>query len=305
VTARARRAAALLLFFCAGAAAGAPIRTPTRADAAYGPDPRHRFDFWKADAPGPTPVVVHFPGGAFRRGDKNAITPQQVEAFLARGISVASANYRLTTTSPYPAPMRDGARMVQFLRREAAAFGIDPESIGVYGQSAGGGIALWVACRDDLADPADPDPVLRRSSRVAAAAGFDAQTSYDPYVIAELLTPETARSAAVTALFALPPAERETEAARRLYADASPAHHLTADDPPLYLFYKETSFPVQPHELPGAAIHRPEFGWYLKEKADPLGVEVTVQVAAAGDRTPARTLAIGLADFFERTLRRR
>src|SRR5262249_57375692 len=111
-----------------------PAKTElARASVRYGPHAGNVLDIWKATprsgAAGPTPVVVFFHGGGFRVGDKASISGWLVMKCLDAGISVASANYRLSQTAPFPAPMRDGARAVQFLRFRAPEFGIAPTPI--------------------------------------------------------------------------------------------------------------------------------------------------------------------------------
>src|SRR5579883_1953871 len=177
-----RRLAELGLLFgmmlvCWHAWAQAPRRPappkfpPAHRDVRYGPHERNVLDLWRArprpGRSGGTPVVVYFHGGGFRQGDKSSVPAWLVVKCLEAGISVASASYRLSSDAPYPAPMRDGARAIQYLRWHAKEFGIDPARIASAGNSAGAGIALWVGFRHDLADPTSPDPVLRQSSRVA------------------------------------------------------------------------------------------------------------------------------------------
>lgn len=144
---------------------------PTRADLRYGPFERNTIDLWQTREPvGPgsdAPLVLFFHGGGFVGGDKGSVPAWLVERCLAQGISVASANYRLSTRSPFPAPMLDGARAIQYLRLHARELGIDPRRIAACGNSAGAGIALWVGFHDDLADPGNADPILRQSSRLS------------------------------------------------------------------------------------------------------------------------------------------
>ncbi len=55
--------------------------------------------------PGGTPVVVFFHGGGFRQGDKIGESPAWLLVrCLESGISVASANYRLSNDAPFPGP---------------------------------------------------------------------------------------------------------------------------------------------------------------------------------------------------------
>ena len=164
---------------------------PDVADVRYGPHERNLLDIWKAKPrpgqTGPTPVVVYFHGGGFRGGDKSSVPAWLVIKCLDAGISVASANYRLSQTAAFPAPMLDGARAIQFVRYKAAELGIDPDRIAASGNSAGAGIALWVGFHDDLADPTSGDAVERASSRVCCLGVDGAQTSYDPRFIKSLI----------------------------------------------------------------------------------------------------------------------
>ena len=103
---------------------------PDVADLRYGPFARNALDLWKAPHPpghsGPAPVVVFFHGGGFIGGDKKSVPAWLVDRCLAEGISVASASYRLSTEAPFPAPMLDGARAIQFLRHKAGGSGNRP-----------------------------------------------------------------------------------------------------------------------------------------------------------------------------------
>src|SRR6185369_16131454 len=78
-----------------------------------------------------------------------------------------------------PDILRDCARAVQFIRSNSKKWNIDPARIASFGSSAGAGTSVWLAFHDDLADPNSDDPVLRQSSRLAAAGSLDGQVSYD------------------------------------------------------------------------------------------------------------------------------
>ncbi|MGC3968536.1 MAG: alpha/beta hydrolase [Pirellulales bacterium] len=64
----------------------------------------------------------------------------------------------------------DVRRAIRHIRGDAKRFGVNPERIGVTGGSAGGHLSLMIATTGDDGDPKNADPVLRNSSRVAAAA---------------------------------------------------------------------------------------------------------------------------------------
>src|SRR3954464_6514284 len=90
---------------------------PTLADVRYGKYDRDVLDVFQVKTAKPAPVLIYFHGGGWLGGDKKSLDPAP---FLKAGIAVVTANYRFTTgtpdAAPYPAPMLDSARVVQFVR---------------------------------------------------------------------------------------------------------------------------------------------------------------------------------------------
>lgn len=253
----------------------APAPAPTRAGVAYGPHARNVLDLWRAEGAGPTPVLVFFHGGSFKGGDKSAVMARPVfEACLRAGISVVSANYRYSTEAPYPAPMWDGARAVQFVRTQAGVWGLDPARIAVGGTSAGATLALWIALHDDLAAPGGADPVARASSRVACASAHNGTAGLEPEYL-QRQAGVTKLGAALFGLFgASSRAELDEPARRALVRAASPLTHASPDDPPLFLTYAgepaEAPFPA---EAPQSAwIHHVSLGLPLQARYAELGL---------------------------------
>jgi acetyl esterase len=250
---------------------------PDVADAHYGPHARNVLDVWKAKTGRPAPVVVFIHGGGFVAGDKTQVPRALLNQCLESGIAVASINYRYSTIAPYPAPMADGARAVQFVRLHANEWNINPRAVAASGGSAGAGISEWIAFHDELANPKSGDPVERQSTRLTVIGVMDAQTSYDPRFIAKLVGEETARIPPLASLFGVPEGADPVKAEDkfRLYEEASPVTHLNAGDPPVFLYYsRELRMP--PADT-GEGIHSPQFGLYLKEKMDKLGIECVVR----------------------------
>lgn len=83
---------------------------PTYANFAYGAHPRNVLDFWKAESPAPTPLVIFIHGGGFQSFSKERIRPRDVRQLLANGISVAAINYRYVQTDPLPACFFDARK---------------------------------------------------------------------------------------------------------------------------------------------------------------------------------------------------
>jgi len=252
---------------------------PTETDIRYGPHERNVFDLWlpeNAAGEGKSlPVFVFFHGGGFVAGDKSGF---DASPYLAAGMAVVSGNYRFVDgeTTFSPVPMRDCARVIQFLRYHAAKWNLDPERFAVGGSSAGAVISMWIGYRDDLADPDADDPVARQSTRVSCIAPINGPTTLDPAWITPNMGGPPHVHGALPKLFGGGVEEIAADPEMRaLVLDASAMTHATKDDPPTLLVY---SFELEGIPLPedattGLLIHHPFFGQALKEKLDELGVE--------------------------------
>ena len=278
---------------------------PDVPNAAYGPHERNVLDLWKAKSDRPTPLVIFIHGGGFSKGDKSGLSPVLLQECLRRGMSVAALNYRYSTQAPYPAPMMDSARAVQYLRSRAAEWNLDPKAFGATGSSAGAGISLWLAFHDDLAKPTSADPMERQSTRLSAVAVDNAQSTYDPRVINTLIDGVTARIDALRLLFDVKDGDPlQAKHAYRAYEDASAVTHLNAGDPPALLHYARSDTPLPPANW-SIGIHHPRLGYYLKEKMDKLGIECTVRVKDDFDGKPVGQPQREKVEFFNKHLHRK
>ena len=255
----------------------APKAKPDYENVKYGPYERNVLDLWKAPSRQPAPVLIFFHGGGFRQGDKSSIPAFFIDSLREAGISVASANYRLSHQASFPAPMLDGARAIQFLRFKAKEWNLDASRIAASGGSAGAGISLWIGFHDDLADPKSSDPVSRQSTRLAAMPVYHAQSSYDPRFIKRIIGGRAHEHPALLPFFGLKPGEEDSPRAYKIYEESAPITYLTKDDPPVYLFYGEPKGPLPADAKPGDGIHHPNFGVVLKEKMDQLGIECVLR----------------------------
>jgi acetyl esterase/lipase len=250
---------------------------PDVANAKYGEHERNVLDVWKAKSDKPTPLVVYIHGGGFRAGDKSSLAAPFLSACLKEGISVAAINYRLSQHAPYPAPMLDGARAVQFLRAKANEYNLDPKRFAATGGSAGAGISLWMAFRDDMADAKSADPIARESTRLTCAMVLGAQSSYDPRWIQKHIGGRAHEHPALLPFYGIKADEIDSPKAHKLYEEASPINYVTKDDPPVFLYYNEPHGPLPADAKPGQGIHHPKFGEMLKEKMDPLKIECVLR----------------------------
>lgn len=82
------------------------------------------------------PAIVYYPGGGFTSANHEKFIEMRM-ALAKAGFVVAAAEYR-TVPDRYPALINDAKAAVRYLRAHARKFGIDPQRIGVIGDSAGG-----------------------------------------------------------------------------------------------------------------------------------------------------------------------
>ncbi len=172
------------------------------ADVRYGPGERNLFDIYLPDCDGPTPLVIYIHGGGFTGGDKSGAIAGTVRDFLRECVAHASINYYLLTVPGADddialaveqggvlTSLQDTARALQFMRYHFASLNIDPGGVALYGGSAGAGASLWLGTHDDMADPGNPDPVLRESTRVSAVGALATQATYDLLLWEDILRP--------------------------------------------------------------------------------------------------------------------
>jgi acetyl esterase/lipase len=261
--------------------------SPTHPDEKYGEHDKQAFDLYRVESEKPTPLFIWIHGGGFRGGDKRAVNAAMVRRFHEHGVSFASMNYRLSDVGPYPMQMLDAARGLQTLRHRAKQYNIDPARIACSGSSAGAGISMWLLYHDDLADPASGDPIARQSTRITCAVSIGGQTSYDPRTICTLFNTSRVHEALITFYRMEDEKDLNRPEIVKLFEDASIINHATPDDPPLYLFYPQANKPLPDHSTGQQHIHHPKFGFFLKEKTDKLGLEVSLNLREdfqSGDR---------------------
>ncbi|MEQ8849172.1 alpha/beta hydrolase [Botrimarina sp.] len=256
------------------------------------------LDFWMSPAAGPNPLVMVIHGGGWQGGSKERLHRfVDVTALLDAGVSVAAINYRLMrhaedVTPPVKAPLMDAARALQFLRLNAERFEIDPNRIGAAGGSAGACSSLWLAFHDDLADPSNPDPVLRQSTRLACAAGLGAQTTLDPKQMVEW-TPNSVYGGHAFGKKDFAQFLADRESLRPWIAEYSPYALVSPGDPPVGVFYNKPPAIGRRQKDP---THTSNFGAMLKERCDAVGVSCDVVYRGAGPEAMSDYLIATLTD---------
>ncbi len=127
----------------------------------------------------PMPAIIWMHGGGFTEVEMTRLSrPEKSFVALAkRGYFIASIDYRLAQLEPFPAQIQDAKCAVRFLRANCERFGIDPDKIGVWGESCGGQLAGLMAVEEGIEGFEGDGGWPCVSSKIAAAVswygGFD------------------------------------------------------------------------------------------------------------------------------------
>lgn len=184
-------------------------------------------------------------------------------------------------SSPYfkvPDAVADVRRALRYIRYHAPEFDVDPERLGVFGNSAGGHLALMLGTTSDNGDADAADPIDRTAAKVAAVV------AYYPPVDLRRSTPASDRASPL----AFDP---------DLQDSVSPILHVTADDPPTLLIHgdKDTSVALSNSERIRDAFKAAKVPSHL------------IVMKGAGHGFPGEygsQAAAALADWFDRYLLR-
>lgn len=150
--------AVLAMVLAAGQASAAEYEVGKRFGVVYAIHDRTRLvgDFYLPKGLTGAPVVVAMHGGGWRGGGRGFY--KYWGPYLARhGYALFTVDYRLGKSGAYPAAIYDVKAAVQFVRVNAAEFNIDPNRIGVMGDSAGGYLAAMLALASDQFTERYPD----------------------------------------------------------------------------------------------------------------------------------------------------
>src|SRR5580700_1701587 len=144
--------APVLLAFAVGTAWGqGNVQTKTNVEYAVHDGVSLLGDLYLPATGGSHPAMLFIHGGGFARGSKGGYGNTWGPYLAARGIVVFAIDYRLSTPTQttWPQALLDCKAALQYLRGDAAELGIDPERIGVGGDSAGASLAALIATTQD------------------------------------------------------------------------------------------------------------------------------------------------------------
>ncbi|WP_415141743.1 alpha/beta hydrolase fold domain-containing protein [Nocardioides sp.] len=240
------------------------------------------LDLFKPEQHGPTPVVIALHGGAFRVGSRSMYPPAfgapEVFRRLAHdGTCVASVDYRLSGEATWPACVHDVMAAISWLRARSSELGIDPERIGLWGESAGAYLALMTA----LSSPTDDGLTVGALPGVRCAVAWYPPVDFST-MQAQGAPATDAAGSPESHLLGVPVGDAR-ERARR----ASPVNYLSVDSVPILLMHGTADDAVpfaQSEQLVSAAaqVGAPvelsavaDYGHTFRGHRDPAGLQRT------------------------------
>lgn len=142
---------------------GAPLALRSGSAATSGDIPK-LFTYPAAGA-GPHTAVIVMPGGGYTHLVMDKEGSVEAKWLAAHGVTAFVLDYRLSPAYRYPAPMMDASRAIRYVRSHAAELGVDPARVGVWGFSAGGHLASYMATVHSAGNPKAKEPIDRVSDR--------------------------------------------------------------------------------------------------------------------------------------------
>ena len=195
---------------------------------------------------GPYPLVIYIHGGGWTTGKYQELFH---EARMAVGLGFAGATvqYRLANNpeGQFPAPVQDLRCAIRYLKAKASEHNLDPRRVVLAGFSAGGHLAALSATAGENKKLDGECEWSDQPVAVNAVAAYFSPLDLRPHMGPNV--PEFI----ISNLLGAPPTEKPA-----LAALASPAAHLTPDDPPFLLVHG-----INDHLVPTALSRN--FKWTL------------------------------------------
>jgi acetyl esterase/lipase len=117
-----------------------------------------KLRWYAKDGAEPGPAVLFFHGGGYIFGHIDLFDGPVSRYVSASGVSFLSVEYRRAPEHPFPTPVEDAYAALRWLHEHAGELGVDPDRIGVMGDSAGGPDVPATAAPARLEDAAGLPP---------------------------------------------------------------------------------------------------------------------------------------------------
>ncbi|MCR4394085.1 MAG: alpha/beta hydrolase [Dehalococcoidales bacterium] len=181
-----------------------------------------------------SPAILYIHGGGWYSGDKEDRSYRDLlQSLVKRGYLVAAVDYRLAPRNKFPTQLEDVNCALHFLITNSKSYGIEPDRIGIMGESAGGHLAALLALKE-------------------SCCGNDVQTNYSSgriRAVADMFGPvdlslffETNKSMLIEHVFNTDDPECD------IIRIASPINYVTGNAPPFLIIQGEKDTVVQPEQ---------------------------------------------------------
>ena len=171
------------------------------------------------------PLVVMVHGGAWHQGGRFDMGLTRWAGYLASGgMAVVSIDYRLAPATSYPHSFQDCVDAVDWAVEHAGELGADPERLGLWGDSAGGHLALLLSTSQTREAFAGPR-LRHRAERLRAVVAW-----YPPTDLLRLHRSETRGQLDAGAVRSFVGADPEADPER--WREVSPIEQVHAEAPP-------------------------------------------------------------------------
>ena len=120
----------------------------------------------------PRPVIAFIHGGDWSGGNKEILVGPLVPFAASGDYFCVSIEYRLSGVATWPAQIHDCKAAIRWLRANAKTYNIDPEKIGVWGNSAGGHLVSMLGVSADVPELEGDSGTPGVSSRVACVVDY-------------------------------------------------------------------------------------------------------------------------------------
>lgn len=212
----------------------------------------------------PLPTVIRITGGGWTEENRagSTVSPQHglgIRFLAAAGFLAGAISVRLSWQAPFPAQIHDVKAAIRWLRAHAGDYPIDPDRIGILGDSAGAHLAALAALTGNNPDLEGDSGSPGHSSQVQAVVAISG--AYDFFNFGDIDTKQPPpdppvrfardldRVGFLTQLFGGPLGERAD-----LMRLASPINHAHPGAPP-FLIIHGTRDETAPFEQ-GKRLHR-------------------------------------------------
>jgi acetyl esterase/lipase len=197
----------------------------------------------------PKPAVLWLHGGGFSAGDPRMGTvlyrewDKVLAKLVARGYVAAAVAYRLDAEAKFPAQIEDVKAAIRWLRANAATYGIDPQRIAVWGESAGGYLATLAGTSCDVKELEGKGGHPEQSSCVQAVVDW-----YGP---ADLFRMDSQQPADTPIKHNAPDSPESTllgcelpKCSQSTIALANPLNYISAKSPPFLIMHGDADVAV-------------------------------------------------------------